>query len=113
MDCLFCKISQKEIPAEVVYEDDHILAFRDIRPRAPVHILIIPKLHLATANEIEPEHSALIGQMVYVAKLLAIENEVDESGYRLVMNCNKDSGQEVFHLHLHLLAGRHMTWPPG
>jgi len=112
-DCLFCKIVQKDIPAKIAYEDAAVLAFHDIRPQAPHHILIIPKKHIATVNDIDVTDNALIGQMVQVAKRLAAELGVDEKGYRLNLNCNREGGQEVYHLHLHLLAGRQMRWPPG
>lgn len=113
MDCLFCKIVAKEIPATIVYEDNDILAFDDIAPQAPIHKLIIPKQHIATINDMEPEHNALIGKLFQVAKRLAHEFEIDDKGYRTVMNCNEQGGQQVYHIHLHLLGGRQMTWPPG
>jgi histidine triad (HIT) family protein len=111
MDCLFCKIVQKEIPATIVAETDEILAFRDIRPRAPTHLLIIPKQHIATLNDANDE--LLLGKMVMAAKKLAQAEQIDEDGYRLVFNVNRGGGQEVYHIHLHLLGGRQMTWPPG
>jgi histidine triad (HIT) family protein len=113
MNCLFCKIIQQEIPASVVYEDDNILAFEDVNPQAPVHILVIPKKHIATVLEIPTEDNELIGQMYQVASSIAKDRKIADNGFRLVMNCNSDAGQTVFHIHLHLLGGRPMTWPPG
>tara|TARA_R110000868_G_scaffold144960_4_gene364490 strand:+ start:2410 stop:2754 length:345 start_codon:yes stop_codon:yes gene_type:complete len=112
-DCLFCKIVTGDIPATKIYEDDQVIAFNDIDPKAPTHMLIIPKQHISTLNDVEASHKALIGHMVYTAKHLAKEHAHDEAGYRLVMNCNEDGGQTVYHLHMHLLAGRQMDWPPG
>ncbi len=108
-NCLFCKIIAKEIPAEFVYEDDEVLAFADINPQAPLHILIIPKRHISTVNDATPEDQQLLGHMTLVAAQIAKEQEVDVSGYRLVMNCNEQGGQTVFHIHLHVLAGRQLT----
>lgn len=105
-DNVFAKILRGEIPCDKVYEDDQVLAFRDIRPAAPVHILIVPKQEIATVNDLTAADAERVGQMVLVAQRIAREQGVAESGYRLVMNCNRDAGQEVFHLHLHLLAGR-------
>lgn len=110
---LFLKIIQREIPADIVFENDDILAFRDISPQAPIHILIIPKRRIPTINDAAAEDAELIGRMVLVAKELAAEAGVSESGYRLVFNCNDQGGQSVYHIHLHLLAGRQMDWPPG
>jgi histidine triad (HIT) family protein len=112
-DCLFCKIINKEIPSEVVYEDDDLLAFNDIDPKAPTHVLIIPKKHITTMNDLTEKDNALIGQMFQAAKHIAKEKGLAEDGYRVVMNCNKKGGQAVYHIHLHLLGGRQMTWPPG
>ena len=112
-DCLFCKIILEEIPSDVVYENDHILAFRDINPQAPTHILIIPKEHISTLNELEKIHQALAGEILLASTLLAESEGIAESGYRTVFNCNKNGGQDVYHIHLHLLGGRKMTWPPG
>ena len=112
-DDLFLKIINREIPADIVYEDDEVLAFRDINPQAPEHILIIPKTRIATINDVADEQAALIGRLVISAKNIAKELGVAEDGYRLVFNCNPKGGQEVYHIHLHLLAGRQMTWPPG
>ncbi|NOZ68915.1 MAG: histidine triad nucleotide-binding protein [Deferribacteres bacterium] len=113
MDCLFCRIIKKEIPAKTVYDDDEILAFEDINPQAPVHILIIPKKHISTSLDIQEEDNELIGRLFQVANKLAKDRGVADRGFRLVINCNREAGQTVFHLHLHLLAGRAMHWPPG
>ena len=112
-ETLFSKIIKREIPADIVFENDRILAFRDINPQAPVHVLIIPKKPIPTLNDIALEDAPLIGEMFVVARELAIQEGIDESGYRTVFNCNRDGGQEVYHLHLHLLGGRAMQWPPG
>ncbi|PIQ43586.1 MAG: histidine triad nucleotide-binding protein [Gammaproteobacteria bacterium CG11_big_fil_rev_8_21_14_0_20_46_22] len=112
-DCLFCKIIEKTLPATLVHEDEHCLAFRDIHPQAPEHILIIPKKHIATLNDLEDIDQTLVGHLVLTAKNLAKQIGVDHNGYRLNWNCNRHGGQEVYHIHLHLLAGRQMTWPPG
>jgi len=110
---LFEKIIDREIPADIVHEDDQILAFRDIEPQAPVHILIVPKRRIPTLNDLEPDDDALIGRMVLTARRLAADEGLSEDGYRLVFNCNENGGQSVFHIHLHLLGGRRMKWPPG
>jgi histidine triad (HIT) family protein len=104
-DDLFLKIIDREIPADIVYETDDLLAFRDIAPKAPTHILIIPKTHIRTVNDIEPEHAELVGKMFLVAAELADQEGIAEDGYRLVVNCNRNGGQVVFHLHMHLLGG--------
>ena len=111
-DCLFCKIIAGEIPAEKVYEDDQVLAFRDIHPAAPTHVLLIPKRHIASVDELEPGADALIGRLVRTAALVAREAGLS-GGYRLITNCGPGAGQEVFHLHVHLLGGRPFGWPPG
>ncbi|HSW93647.1 MAG TPA: histidine triad nucleotide-binding protein [Gammaproteobacteria bacterium] len=113
MDCLFCKIAGGEIPAKLIYEDKDIVAFDDINPQAPHHKLIIPRKHIATLNDLSPDDNALLGQMVQAAKSIANQLEIAETGYRLVMNCNRGAGQSVFHIHAHLLGGRQMLWPPG
>ncbi len=105
-DCIFCKIASGEIPAKMVYQDEEILAFDDISPRAPVHILLIPRRHIATFNDPGPEEAPLLGRLLLKASDLARERGVDQTGYRLLANCNADGGQEVFHIHLHLLGGR-------
>lgn len=112
-DCLFCKIVDKEIPAEVVFESDKLLAFKDINTQAPVHILIIPKEHITTTNDLSSKHKELVGDIILTAKRLASEYDIAEEGYRMVFNCNKNGGQAVYHVHLHLLGGRQMKWPPG
>jgi histidine triad (HIT) family protein len=113
MSCLFCRIAAGDIPASKVYEDDSLLAFNDINPQAPMHVLVIPKRHVATANDLSPEHDALVGSMVRRAAAIAKERGFDGSGFRTVINCNAQAGQSVFHLHLHVLGGRPMAWPPG
>ena len=112
-DCLFCKIRDGEIPCEKVFENDEILAFHDVNPQAPVHILIVPKKHIATVNDIEESDIGTVGKMMLAASEIANDNGIAEEGYRLVMNCNAKAGQTVFHIHLHLLGGRVMTWPAG
>lgn len=112
-ECLFCKMVTGEIKPKTVYEDNEILAFQDINPQAPVHILVIPKKHLATLNDLSAEQSALLGKLALTAAQLAKKTGIAESGYRTVMNCNADAGQSVFHIHLHLLGGRRLLWPPG
>ena len=113
MDCLFCKIANNEIPSDIIYEDDDVVAFNDITPKAPHHILIIPRKHIATLNDLEESDTQLVGHMVQTARKLAKDLEIDEYGYRVVMNVNEGGGQAVFHIHLHLLGGRALTWPPG
>jgi len=110
---LFLKIIEREIPSEIVYETDEVLAFRDINPAAPVHVLIIPKLHIRTVNDIEPDQERLIGKLFTAARTIAAQEGLGENGYRLVMNCGEQAGQTVFHIHLHLLGGRDLRWPPG
>ncbi len=112
-DCLFCKIAAKEIPSDSVYEDSDLVAFRDIAPTAPTHILIISRKHIATINDVTAEDAELMGRMILLAKQLAAEEGLAESGYRLVFNCQEGAGQSVWHIHLHLLGGRAMSWPPG
>jgi len=112
-DCLFCKIRDGEIPTDIVFEDDDVLAFNDVNPQAPVHILIIPKQHISTINDLEEDDERIMGKLFSTAKNLANKKGVSDDGYRLVTNCNAGAGQTVFHIHMHLLAGRAMTWPPG
>ena len=112
-DCLFCKIAKGDIPSKPAYEDDTYFAFHDINPTAPTHILIIPRKHIATTNDIEPGDHELVGGMCAVAKKLAEEAGIAEPGYRLVFNCNAGAGQSVYHIHMHLIGGRPMKWPPG
>jgi histidine triad (HIT) family protein len=113
MSCLFCRIVAGEIPATKVYEDDDLVAFDDINPQAPMHVLVIPRAHVATVNELDRSHDALVGSMVRRAAAIAAERGYADRGYRTVFNCNADAGQTVFHLHLHVLGGRPLAWPPG
>lgn len=113
MSCLFCRIIAGEIPATKIFEDDQLIAFKDITPQAPLHVLIVPKEHIATLNDLTPAHDALVGAMTRQAAAIAKSHGYDASGFRTVFNCNKDAGQAVFHIHLHLLAGRGLAWPPG
>ena len=112
-DCLFCKIVDGQIPSAKVHEDDSVVAFRDVNPQAPLHVLVVPRTHVATLNDLQPEHDALVGSMFRVAAQIAKAHGYAERGYRTVFNCNRDAGQTVFHLHLHVLAGRGLSWPPG
>jgi histidine triad (HIT) family protein len=112
-DCLFCKIVNRQVPAKVVYEDDRLIAIDDINPQAPLHVLIIPKAHIATLNDVQESHDALVGEMNRRAAAIARERGFAESGFRTVFNTNRGAGQTVFHIHLHVLAGRSLTWPPG
>lgn len=112
-DCLFCKIVDGDLPADIVYENDSLIAFRDIDPKAPTHILLIPRRHIATMNDLQGEDKGLAGELFVTAKELAADEGLADVGYRVVMNCNEAAGQSVFHIHLHLMGGRKMTWPPG
>ena len=112
-DCLFCKIVSGDIPGSIVYRDEHLVAFKDINPQAPMHVLIVPRRHIATLNDLAPEDDALVGEMVRRAGAIAQEHGYADRGYRTVFNCNAEAGQTVFHIHLHVLGGRAMTWPPG
>ncbi|MGX2041121.1 histidine triad nucleotide-binding protein [Methylocaldum sp. MU1018] len=112
-DCLFCKMVAGDIKPAVVYENDHVLAFRDIRPRAPVHVLIVPKRHIPTLDDLPEDDSALASELLQAVRKVARAEGIAETGYRTVINCRGDSGQEVYHLHLHVLGGRPMSWPPG
>lgn len=112
-DCLFCKILAGEIPADIIFESDDAIAFRDINPQAPTHALIIPRRHVATINDLEEGDAALVGNLFLAAKKIAADEGIADAGYRVAMNCNEDAGQTVFHLHLHLLGGRQLGWPPG
>lgn len=112
-ECLFCRMVKGEIKPDVVYEDDEVLAFRDLNPQAPMHVLVIPKLHLATLNDLDDSHAALMGKLFLAAKKVAEQEGLAERGYRTVANCNAEAGQSVYHIHLHVLAGRAMHWPPG
>lgn len=111
--CIFCKIARKEIPSKVIFEDREVIAFEDARPQAPVHIIIIPKSHIEKVSDLQDRDTDLAGKLILRAKDIAKGKHIQESGYRIVMNCNKDAGQAVFHLHLHLLGGRSFSWPPG
>jgi histidine triad (HIT) family protein len=112
-DTLFAKIIRREIPADIVHEDDHVLGFRDVSPQAPVHVLFIPKQAFATLNDFGDGDAELLGRLMLAAAAFAKKQGFAEDGYRVVMNCNGDGGQSVYHVHLHLLAGRKLTWPPG
>ena len=113
MTCIFCKIASGEIPSHLVYEDKDMVAFNDINPKAPIHVLIIPKRHIEKVSDLGPEDASLVGRLIVVAKQIAQEKGISEKGFRLVFNCGPDAGQEVNHIHLHLLGGRAMNWPPG
>jgi histidine triad (HIT) family protein len=113
MSCLFCKIVAGEVRSRKLYEDDELFAFEDINPQAPLHALVIPRRHIATLNDLQASEDALVGSMVRRAAAIAKERGFDSSGYRTVLNCNSHAGQSVFHIHLHVLGGRPMTWPPG
>ena len=112
-DCLFCKIIAGQIPASIVYQDDRVVAFKDINPQAPTHVLVVPRRHIASLNELTPEDDGLVGEIVRRGAALAKAAGHADRGYRTVFNCNADAGQTVFHIHLHVLGGRTMTWPPG
>jgi histidine triad (HIT) family protein len=112
-DCLFCKLIARKIPSAIVYEDDHVLAFNDINPQAPTHVLVIPKRHIASLNDLLPGDDQLVGELVRRAAAIAEARGISAAGFRTVFNTNRDAGQTVFHLHLHLLGGRGMAWPPG
>ncbi|HYT76604.1 MAG TPA: histidine triad nucleotide-binding protein [Vicinamibacterales bacterium] len=112
-DCLFCKIGKKEIPAGIIHEDDEMFAIKDINPQAPLHVLVIPRRHIPTLNDLSPADDALVGAMTRRAAAIAAEHGYDSRGYRAVFNTNAEAGQSVFHIHLHVLGGRGMKWPPG
>jgi histidine triad (HIT) family protein len=111
--CLFCRVVAGEIPASKVYEDDQLVAFNDINPQAPMHVLVVPRTHVATVNDLAPEHDALVGAMMRSAAAIAADRGFAAGGYRTVFNCNSDAGQTVFHIHLHVIGGRRLGWPPG
>ena len=113
MSCLFCQIANKEIPSDIIFEDDRVVVFSDINPKAPSHKLIIPRKHIATINDLTVEDTVLVGHMVQTARQVAGDLGIADAGYRLVFNVNKGAGQDVFHIHLHILGGRAMNWPPG
>ena len=112
-DCIFCKVAKKEVPAKIVFENDDLVAFEDLHPQAPVHILLIPKKHIPTLDKIDTEDQALLGKLIWAAKELAVQKKIAKNGFRLILNSNPDGGQLVYHIHLHLLGGRQMHWPPG
>ena len=112
-ETIFDKIISKEISSDIVYEDKDYLAFTDVNPQAPIHILIIPKKRISTINDVQGSDAELVGQMVVIAKQIAKDKGIAKDGYRLIFNCNEDGGQSVFHIHLHLLGGRKLNWPPG
>ena len=113
MSCLFCRIIASELPSKKIYEDEQLVAFHDVNPQAPVHVLIVPRKHVATLNDLSPDDAPIVGAMVARAAAVAKELGIDARGYRAVFNCNREAGQSVFHIHLHLLGGRPMAWPPG
>jgi histidine triad (HIT) family protein len=113
MSCLFCRIASGELPAKLIHQDDTLVAFHDIHPQAPVHVLIVPRRHIATLNELSAEDDELVGAMLRRASVIARDLGIATRGYRTVFNCNREAGQTVFHLHLHVLGGRPMHWPPG
>jgi len=112
-DCIFCKIAHHEVNSRIVFENERVVAFHDLFPAAPTHLLIIPKQHFTTLNDVPPSEAALLGELITTATALAKEHNLADDGYRVVMNCNQDGGQSVYHIHLHLLAGRRLSWPPG
>ncbi len=112
-DCLFCKIANHQIQASIVYEDDAVVAFNDINPQAPTHILVVPREHIASLNDLTPAHDQIVGEVVRRAAALAAERHIAVGGFRTVFNTNRDAGQTVFHIHLHLIGGRSLGWPPG
>lgn len=112
-DCLFCKIAEKKIPSKIVHEDDRAVAFEDVNPQAPVHVLVIPRKHVASVSELNEADAGLLGHLMLTSAAVAKQKGIAESGYRLVANTGRNAGQTVFHLHFHLLGGRPMHWPPG
>jgi histidine triad (HIT) family protein len=113
MSCLFCRIINREIPASIVYEDDRVLAFNDINPQASTHVLVVPKRHIPTLNDLQESDDQIVGELVRRAAAIAKERGIEAPGYRAVFNTNRDAGQTVFHIHLHLIGGRSLGWPPG
>lgn len=112
-NCIFCKIVNKEIPSDIIYEDDKIMAFKDVNPQSPAHVLVIPKEHIESSNDIDNENSQLIGHIFVTISKLAKELGISQDGYRIVNNCGEDGGQTVSHIHFHILGGRKFSWPPG
>jgi histidine triad (HIT) family protein len=112
-DCLFCKIAAGQVPATIVHQDERLVAFKDVKPQAPMHLLVIPRRHIPTLNDLAETDDALVGEMIRRAASLAAEQGYADRGYRTVFNCNADAGQTVFHVHLHVLGGRPLSWPPG
>ncbi|MDH5202329.1 MAG: histidine triad nucleotide-binding protein [Nitrospirota bacterium] len=113
MGCIFCNIAEKKLPAKIIFEDEHVVAFEDINPQAPVHILIIPKKHISTILDLKEEDNNLVAHIVKIANKIANDKGIAQRGFRVVTNCNPESGQSVYHIHFHVLGGRHMHWPPG
>ncbi|CUB02481.1 histidine triad nucleotide-binding protein [Marinomonas fungiae] len=113
MDCLFCKLVNGDIPAKILYQDDDVIAFEDIAPQAPTHFLVIPKRHISTLNDLSADDAALVGKLPITAAKIAQQLGIADDGFRVVMNCNEMGGQTVYHIHMHVLGGRAMTWPPG
>jgi histidine triad (HIT) family protein len=113
MDCIFCKIIEKKEPAEIIYEDGYVIVFKDINPQAPIHYLIVPKKHITGVHTMKEDDIEIVGYMLLIARKIAEKLEVNDKGYRLVLNVGKDGGQSIMHLHLHFLAGRKFLWPPG
>ncbi len=112
-NCIFCRIASRKTPARIIYEDDEIVAFHDINPQAPIHLLIIPRKHIPRIDDLSPEDQVLMGKIILTARQLARQLDFSERGYRLVINNGRDGGQDIYHIHLHVLAGRPMRWPPG
>ncbi|HUO82238.1 MAG TPA: histidine triad nucleotide-binding protein [Gammaproteobacteria bacterium] len=112
-DCIFCRIASGDLAADLVHEDDEIVAFRDLNPQAPTHVLVIPRRHVATVNDLDDSDAGLTGRLVLAGRRIAVQEGIAGDGYRLVLNCNRGAGQSVFHIHLHVLGGRPMRWPPG
>jgi histidine triad (HIT) family protein len=113
MTCLFCRIASGEVPARIAYQDDEVVAFHDINPQAPLHVLVVPRAHIASLSDLSPEHDALVGTMIRRGAAIARESGLTAGGFRTVFNCGRDAGQSVFHVHLHVMGGRPMGWPPG
>ncbi len=113
IDCLFCRIAAGEIPASLVYQDEHVVAFNDINPQAPTHVLLVPRRHIPSLNDLAPGDDQIVGELVRRAAVIAQERGIAAGGYRTVFNTNRDAGQTVFHIHLHLIGGRGLHWPPG